>query len=483
MRNVIAQTVLSLALFVGILPATAQQIDSTALDTLESGPGALLPDSGETGDFPPPEKPLFVPDSIEQPEVDPDTITLIPESDSTSILLSVPYDDTATGVVPKSQILEPDTSYRFWSDPFRGVGIGWSLGGMPIYESWQGGLIDEASGLPAFTDWVDSIPIRFNEITTPDEYHTAFPVGVTFVPFVSENSYSAIDLDFRFMTKTQELSWKSDSISVDFWNRTRKLRYFDGTVGLTTHLGIRPRYFSVKGVDRTSLVLGTSFCPLSAVQIIREDSSPFLDTAYSATDMYYGLGASWKIGVSTLRQTSPGRGLEIGTMYAGFWRGSYTGERDFIRGRLDPGDPNAFDAVRFVTHRFHLYVRLLFGRKPPKTEPVQAQATPTTDTTDSDTSGTDTSAVDTVGNTVSPDSLSTPNDIEPDTTDSLPDTVPPTPRDTVPSPEPTGRLRRFHEDQKYTFAPKQVTLTCMGVPSRKSPRYTAAYLRFSPRFC
>jgi hypothetical protein len=476
MRNVIFQIVLFPALLLGIVPATAQQVDSTALDTLESGPGGLLPDSGATGDFPPPEKPLFVPDSVEQPEIDPDTITIAPESDSTSVLLSVPYDDTATGVVPESRMLEPDTSYRFWSDPFRGVGIGWSLGGMPIYELWQGGLIDQASGLPAFTDWVDSIPIRFNEITAPDEYHTAFPIGVTLVPVVSENRYSAIDLDFQFMTKTQELSWESDSISVDFWNRTRKLRYFDGAIGLTTHLGIRPRYFSVKGVDRTSLLLGASFCPLSAVWILREDTSPFLDTAYSATNMYYGLGASWKAGISTLRQTSPGRGLEIGTMYTGFWRGSYTGERDLIRGLLNPRDPNAFDVVRFVTHRFHLYVRLLFGKKPPKTEPPQAPTASPTDTTVSDTSGMDTLAVDPVDDTAPPDSLPPL-----DTTDSPPDTVPPAPRDTIPPHEPTGRLRRFHEEGRCRATTGDGRLIYTKLPSDNTAQLAAAYLRSFPR--
>jgi len=430
-------TALLSVLILGCIPSAAQQADTTVTNTRRSGTGVILPDSGETDNFLPPEKPVFVPDSVEQPEIEPDTFTIVPESDSTSILLSVPYDDTATGTVPAGQILEPDTSYRFWTDPFWGIGIGWTLGGMPIYEAWRGSLIDESSELPAFTDWVDSIPIRFTEITAPDEYHTAFPIGVTFIPFVSENSYSAVDLDFRFMTKTQELRLESDSIAVDFWNRRRNLRYFDGTIGLSTHLGIHPRYFSVKEVDRTSLVLGVSLSPLSVVRIAREDSSPFLDTTFSATDMYYGLGVSWKIGFSTLRQTSPGRGLEIGTMYTGLWRGAYSGENDFIWGRLDPKGANAFDPVRFVTHRFHLYIRLLLGNKPPKiARAPEKSSQSTTDT--KDTASVDTSTVDTLDNITpfdappQPDSLSNPSD-------SLPDIVPSQPPDTVPSTEPSSR--------------------------------------------
>jgi hypothetical protein len=248
-----------------------------------------------------------------------------------------------------------DTSFRFWHKRFAGLGAGWQLGSMALFEKW-------ATSLPESEFYLDTITddLRFRIHDEPTAYHAAFPLHATMSLFARPGAHLTADLRGVWFTKSYIASLQyPDSLTLADY--TERLSFFAASIGATWRLRIPGDYFAITGVDAAFTEIGLDITPWAHMRISRsvEDFAGIVQTTNDGRG--YGLG--WRAGISTFRRVAPGRGISIGARYQGTWYGGFVdADRQDMRWKaVAPQSHEPDHALGFINHRFGLFVTLLFG--------------------------------------------------------------------------------------------------------------------------
>ncbi len=351
------------AFFLSALPLAAQQ-DSAGSVLPDSIAPSGLQDAGaayETIIEPPDPRPADTADTVQSKR-----------SDSTDDSLAIPRPLPAEGISAKAdsaavdslnirtaQTTEApaDTTYRLWHSPYFGAGAGWELGSMPLLDRWTASLPMKIE------DFVDTtagnLSLRMHDEPTP--YHAAFPLRLTAGLMTNEAAMLTADAGFLWFTKNYRSSLQYTEFS-ELAHYRQRLLFLAASAGCSWYQKIPREFFSIANVDASYFAVGISLIPWAHVSVDEQFSS-FFNAEEHRVD-YRGAGASWRLGLSTFRQLTQGRGIEIGAFYEGSWFGAF-GEDGLGEVRWEsiaPVDRDAHEPLAFMSHRFRLAIALLFGK-------------------------------------------------------------------------------------------------------------------------
>ncbi len=259
---------------------------------------------------------------------------------------------------PEVQYPLLDTTIKIWDNPFWAAGMGWSLGAMPVFDLWQEGLPDSSR---SFVYQSDTVTRRVNVQQDFPTYNTSFPLSLVYhIPSDTQQSV-AVELTAWTMGKRYEAQWRDTSVvysEIDY-----RLRLWYVGIGANYYRELPERYFSIDAVDRTMINVGAAFAPFLILNHQQREKT--INTPQvSDQDTYIGRGISWRIGLSTMREITPGRGAEINVVYQGHWMGGFRdGDIPLKRRRINPADDDGNDNVSFTAHRFILFFRFILGKR------------------------------------------------------------------------------------------------------------------------
>jgi hypothetical protein len=273
-----------------------------------------------------------------------------------------------------------DTSYTFWLYPFLGAGAGFTIGNFPVFDIWYRGLPDSLGnfGIPQDTvlkgsfgngDTLDTLHLLFELKEKPNAYTISFPLFLSRYFLTSEKSYCAIDLSFFMLFKQMQAAVRDDSTT----NRVslkQSLGFYTGALGIRYQAAIPARYFTIDGLNRSSVCAGLDIHPLvylrkKSTVTVENDADPlfadFKNRVAAAVDNHssFGFGISWKAGISALKKYSSYTGLEAGLMYAGQWFIF----PDMSEKALDKNAITSKNNYSFICHRLSIQLSLLRGKK------------------------------------------------------------------------------------------------------------------------
>lgn len=374
----------------------------------------------------------------------------------------------------KRPLAPPDSITGFLTSRRIGVGIGWSLGGFPLYEKWQDGLPDSLGDFN-LSSRIDLTP--FNVITSdsstiadvdyrirerPDAYNVHFPINFSFTPYATEKRHLTLELGGLFSRKVFLGTIRSDSLfyRLDIRNA---LWFYTVSLGASFHQVIPEKYFRINNVDQTAFSFGVDFHPLSSFLVRTKISFPdgIPDSVAQFSDFVqpkvenrvpettaYGMGASWRVGLSTISVLTSYQGLRVGIYYVGRAFGGFRENGASVNLRAFSPE-NSRNRILSIGHQIEIRANLLRRRKP---EPT-SESTPS----------------------VSPASI--PEDTLPSPSPANEDTIPsisPTSEDTVPSAPTSSDTTEISDagTQKETEThPKQDDPTEQGLtsPASSSP--------------
>jgi hypothetical protein len=283
-------------------------------------------------------------------------------------------DTTSTAPpLPRGAAMPEDTTYRFWQHPYWGIGAGWGLGSFPLFSEWESGLPDSSARLAGPGSTVPKFTIR----EPVNSYNIFWPLLVSVTPFVNERQALSIEgslyLFFSGKTFQASLAAGNDSLpsSVE-WNQSCAATFF--SLGLDYRRRIPEEYFKVENVKRTTANIGLSAVPLMRFSKRSSFSARGIPDSTIArlegkmdNRTFYGMGCSWKIGISSLRKLSPKSGVEIGISYIGRYLGYFKNGRASMAWKdLNPHNGRAEEKISFLSHTFEISLVLQNGKAGPK---------------------------------------------------------------------------------------------------------------------
>jgi hypothetical protein len=297
---------------------------------------------------------------------------------------------TPSPATPAALPSAPDTSYRFWDKPFFGVGLGFSLGGYPLFPIWERSLPKTFADLgiteeiaraahPDSSGRTDSVEVEFELTRPPYSYNLAFPLSVWLSRPLNQRTILSLYGEFSFMRKTLQAEFVADT----FNNRVElieRIGVYVGTVGLTYEHALDTRFFSVDDVANTYLTLGFGISPLAylntggSVKLSKGRRGDHLqpaieqllqrqaDQARRLLDSHsdHGYALNWQAGVTTIKRYSPYSGLRLGLLYRGQWLSLPSTTKNDITVIDSGNDP---ETLSFVAHRMEIVLSLLRGHK------------------------------------------------------------------------------------------------------------------------
>ncbi|MBD3317796.1 MAG: hypothetical protein GF344_18585 [Chitinivibrionales bacterium] len=283
---------------------------------------------------------------------------------SSTLADSIPSDTAA----PLFDSASVDTSFRVWHRPFMGVGVGWAVGGMPVFDLWETGLPEQVTDLSRGAD--SAMATGFGIVEEPNPYNVSFPLTVTYSTPLRDGRRIALAASFAGIRKTFRGTAESDSLGT-WWERTARLALASASLEGALYVNINDEYFSIDNVDNTSFVLGLGVTPWARLTLYNREQNHSIHKSFSREHHYNGVGASWTLGVSSLKKVSGGNGIEVGVVYQGHRYGYFRGNGGRLnRGALNPNDEADGDPLSFTAHRFKIYLQLLFGKKPDHRESI-----------------------------------------------------------------------------------------------------------------
>jgi hypothetical protein len=276
-----------------------------------------------------------------------------------------------------------DTLYTFWLRPFWGLGAGFSLGSFPVFDVWQRGLPDSLGtfGIPAITvikgifpngDTLDTLHLLYDEKVPPNAYTIYFPVTFSRYFGTSEKQYTAVDLSLFLLYKKLQAEIRDDS-STNRVSLKQSFGFYTCALWLRYQRSIPERYFTIGELRQSSISFGFDFHPLVYVRkkntvTVEDGSNPlFVDfknrAAASLTESSeFGLGLSWKAGISAIKKYSSNTGLEVRLLYLGQWF-IFPGTNETA---INQNAPSNKENYSFICHRLAVQMALLRGVKKEK---------------------------------------------------------------------------------------------------------------------
>jgi hypothetical protein len=259
-----------------------------------------------------------------------------------------------------------DTVYRWWRFPYVGIGVGWTLGRMELFDQWATPLKQMPFDAASLDTSVSLSQFNYADVEKPNSYSTAFPLFISYSPWSGEKSNLATFIEFNWMKKTSKGIWRTAD-TARYWHRLSELRYTNLALGAQYYHDIPEDFFRIDGVSRTAVNIGLSLSPLLAINQHQRDSSNLLMSVDDHRATYFGLGASWRLGLATFQTLQSGNGLEAGIMYEGGWNGNFTGGHQKLSwGDINPSSSRKDNLFSSINHRFKIYFQVLLTKKKPR---------------------------------------------------------------------------------------------------------------------
>lgn len=311
-------------------------------------------------------------------------------ADSAAVDSTRPLPDLAPGLAAEAAM--QDTGYSFWHYPFIGGSVAWGLGSFPVFHQWRHALPDSLSSMgltsplivPA-TDVLsdtgalfDTLDLIYDTKEPPSSYNISFPIGLSAGFATNEHRHLGLDASFIFARKVFQAVARDDSMTSHVAIR-QTLGFYSASLALSYHYSIPERYFAVNGVDQSWLSLGIGLNPLVYLRKSGEIRTPHGSDSLLAVvrdhmsarfgDFSgYGMGASWRVGFTTMRKLSPHTGVQTGLHYVGRWfRLPRTRRNDISYQPVN----NDTKPLSFISHRLLIRLALVRGKKPPDKPAIQ----------------------------------------------------------------------------------------------------------------
>jgi hypothetical protein len=305
------------------------------------------------------------PDSVLQAET--------PVASTTSDSLGTSHGSTVdtisnTGQVPitphavilnESDTSTQDTVNRFWRALYWGIGAGWTLGKMPLFDEWTQTLTARPFDFLIKVRTLDTAKFTLTKIEAPNSYSTSFPFFCSISPIALKQGNLSATAEFQWMKKKAISRWQSpDSL---FWHRQDAMSILALSLGCLYHHELGEQFFKVDGVLRSMVTCGFAVSPLVLINHHQRDSSNMIRTVHTNHERLRGAAVSWKAGVATFQGLASGNAVEIGIMYEGAWQGLFPAGT--LWREINPAYHEADFPLAFVSNRFRLYAQLLITRK------------------------------------------------------------------------------------------------------------------------
>ncbi|MFP4417268.1 MAG: hypothetical protein ACLFSB_08350 [Chitinispirillaceae bacterium] len=265
--------------------------------------------------------------------------------------------DTGSSDEQKSERPYLDTTIQMWQHPFWTMGVGWSLGGMPFFETWQDGLPDSSMMFVSQSDTVTSqIDVKEDFAT----YHTTFPLSVAY--HIPTDTLRSMSVEIMAWTTGKRFEAVWEDSSVKYMEVGETIRLWNLEIGANYFLRIPDQFFSIDEVDRTYFTIGAFVAPIPI--LVYNSQQQGIAAGPGEDYTFIGKGVSWRAGLRAMREVERGRGIEVSVLYQGHWLGGFRDGDIPLKTRIfNPGSNDADEEVSFVAHRFTLLIRLLFGKR------------------------------------------------------------------------------------------------------------------------
>jgi hypothetical protein len=272
---------------------------------------------------------------------------------------------------PGKSVQTIDTSSRFLTHPYFGIGVGWDLGSFPVLSDWQNTLPDSASAiLPLNPDTLGFA------ITEPvNTYNILFPVYFSYTPFVYSRSSVAFEGSFFFIGKSIQATLQHDTFPEKI-NYHQSMNFYGFSAGIFYRHQIGEQYFRIDKIDRTSFILGISILPyyhLSQSETI--SASGIGDSVVSAATNRlrnyhaWGMGGGWRIGVGSQKSLSATSGVEVSVSYIGRYMAMFKRNNGYLLTKdISPSAGNPAERLSSLSNTFEIRLDFLFGKRQ-KNEP------------------------------------------------------------------------------------------------------------------
>lgn len=287
--------------------------------------------------------------------LDQSTLIYSPSLDSSQGQTNNPYRDTidTAGTVA-------DTAYRVWNEPFFSLGIGWEFGEMTPFELWNSSFPDSVL-VPIETPdttFTKSYSLVVKE--NPGNYYIAFPLSFVFTPYVTSTRNLALYSTFFWMRKHFNAVARTDIDTFNVsWKIHKRLSLISLSIGALYYHSINPEFFRINNVEQTFFIIGVSGSPLLRMYngTETEFNSMYQEDGFST----YGLGIDWRCGIASRRRFTDHLGLEIGVLYNGQFNGRFMNNGNHVvKADLSGNLSSDIEALKYVSHRFSLYMNILF---------------------------------------------------------------------------------------------------------------------------
>jgi hypothetical protein len=268
-------------------------------------------------------------------------------------------------VIPAKSVPNIDTISRFLSLPFFSFGIGWGLGSFPVLSDWQNAVPDSAGDILPLNP--DTLGFKITEPV--NTYNILFPLYIAYTPFVYSKSSVAFEGSFFFIGKSLQATLQHDTLPAKIIYR-QSLNCYGFSAGVFYRHQISERYFRIEKVDRTSFILGLSALPyvhLSKSESISpsgiSDSVVFAASERLRNFRAWGMGGSWRIGVSTQQTLSATSGLEISLSYIGRYMGYFREKSGYLLNNdINPASDNSSARLSSLSNTVEIRLEFLFGK-------------------------------------------------------------------------------------------------------------------------
>jgi len=212
-----------------------------------------------------------------------------------------------------------------------GLGMGLSVGTVPIFPMWQKYFPDSLRLLglsPTFAaDSGDGALLRYRVTESPDPFNFTTPFCLSVYSIGESRVYSFTVSFFRNSKEFQsELSLSPDSTGRRI-NTLERLVYYSVSIEAAGRWAIPQDFFSIDGTQQTLLTIALGASPVnftreSELKTNFDNDTRMSAVADSAKKTFAalsgnGLSLSWRIGISAIKRYPSGYGAEFGIFYSG----------------------------------------------------------------------------------------------------------------------------------------------------------------------
>jgi hypothetical protein len=266
------------------------------------------------------------------------------------------------------------------SGTLAGIGIGFSLGSLPPFDIWRGGLPQQLSDLgltdtsyriaPAGLFAGDTGQLSFTVRQSPDLYSITFPI-TAYITRLTPNHRFTASLSFAWLSEEYDARILEQNDSSQYFDLQQTLGLYSLTGALTWGTRIPERYFSVDAIDRTDALIGLLATPYIALRRTTSIGAP--PAAGSRMDSLYhavlpqmssfsaaGIAYGWRLSLATIRHQSKRSGLEAELTYSGIWNTGFhmASGATLLQANLGDKSATAGNAVSYYTSRIEISISL-----------------------------------------------------------------------------------------------------------------------------